>query len=225
MALCVAVSVLPVAMRASSQGCSSRSRLRRSTSATSSSTGQASPVAFSSPRTKSSLQSRSSSLPTTLGVFCGLTFVTYTSMYLIRLFWYRYAVISSMKSCRSHTWISGRGSASFMSISSFFTGCGSYTVESRHTRSTSFTLPILAAASMYLKCTSGSWLKFTHWPRKKNSPSALLNCSNIWISRSAPIWSTYFAAICTTMFRFWRMLRASRSLRISSEASRLSVPK
>jgi hypothetical protein len=61
--------------------------------------------------------------------------------------------------------MSGRGSASLHSIRNCLTGSGSYTVESRHTRSTSLNCWHLAAASMYLKWMSGSWEKFTSDPR------------------------------------------------------------
>mmetsp|Transcript_10435 Transcript_10435/g.30737 ORF Transcript_10435/g.30737 Transcript_10435/m.30737 type:complete len:205 (+) Transcript_10435:2229-2843(+) len=72
-ALCVPTSWLPVAILASSHGCNNLSRFLRSTCSTSSSTGHACPTELSNPRTKSSFASRSRSLPTTNGVFWGLT--------------------------------------------------------------------------------------------------------------------------------------------------------
>ena len=74
-------------------------------------------------------------------------------------------VRSPTKPKRSHTLINGRTSASLASMRKTLTRSASKLVLSRVTRSSSLAWLVRAAASMYLKWTSGSVEVLMKWDR------------------------------------------------------------
>lgn len=87
---------------------------------------------------------------------------------------------------------------------------------------------ILAEVDNRAEVVIQSLMKRSEEPKRKSAlslPSKLLNDSNISINFTGPRISEYFVAICTTTWRFWRMLMRSISCRQAIDCSVVSLLK